>query len=203
MYKVFFKNKEINLINRTQVFYSDRKTTFIDFDIVEKIHQKVMDFLKSKAYYHLVIFSEDLPQLKNDFFNLFSQITAAGGVVFNSEKEILMIKKRGSWDFPKGKTEEGEDLEVTAIREIKEETGINALIINSTPYKTYHIYTEKDELMIKTTYWYKMEQGKKSKPKPEEKEGIEKVRWVSKEKAIRRIENSFLGLRYLLTDMLR
>ena len=34
-------------------------------------------------------------------------ITAAGGLVFNQNDELLMIYRRGKWDLPKGKLEVG------------------------------------------------------------------------------------------------
>ncbi len=203
MYKVFFKNKEIILTNRKTIFYTEKKTQLIDFDAVDHFRQKVTIFLRSKKYHHLIIFSENVTQLKKSFFGLFFQIKAAGGIVFNSEKEILMIKKNGYWDFPKGKAEKGEKLKTTAVREIKEETNINAVLTKDKPYKTYHIYHYHDELAIKTTYWYEMKQGKKSKPEPEKKEGIEKAKWVDKESAIEKIDKSFLSLKYLLAYILK
>jgi 8-oxo-dGTP pyrophosphatase MutT (NUDIX family) len=36
-------------------------------------------------------------------------IVAAGGLVFNENKELLMIYRRSKWDLPKGKLDEGEN----------------------------------------------------------------------------------------------
>ena len=51
-------------------------------------------------------------------------IIAAGGLVLNEKNELLMIFRRGFWDLPKGKVDEGETLEQCAVREVKEETGL-------------------------------------------------------------------------------
>lgn len=56
-------------------------------------------------------------------------VRACGCVPFmrTREREIvaLMILKRGGyWEFPKGKQEEGESDEETALRELREETGL-------------------------------------------------------------------------------
>jgi 8-oxo-dGTP pyrophosphatase MutT (NUDIX family) len=53
---------------------------------------------------------------------------SAGAIVFrreNNEIKYLLIKYGwGHWEFPRGGIEKGENLEETARREIKEETGI-------------------------------------------------------------------------------
>ena len=43
-----------------------------------------------------------------------------------SKKEILWIFRRGFWDLPKGKLDEGETIQTCAVREVEEETGIHA-----------------------------------------------------------------------------
>jgi bis(5'-nucleosidyl)-tetraphosphatase len=49
----------------------------------------------------------------------------SGGIVLNDYHEIVMIKQvGGSWSFPKGHVDKGEDLLATAYREIEEESGI-------------------------------------------------------------------------------
>src|ERR1700753_899586 len=56
-------------------------------------------------------------------------IKAAGGVAWrpgpNGKPEILLVhrKKYDDWSLPKGKTEPGETLPVTAVREVMEEGG--------------------------------------------------------------------------------
>jgi len=58
-----------------------------------------------------------------------------GAFVIN-ENKILMIKHQngGHWAFPKGHKEPGETDEETAIRETKEETGIDIKIVSSNTY---------------------------------------------------------------------
>jgi 8-oxo-dGTP pyrophosphatase MutT (NUDIX family) len=56
-------------------------------------------------------------------------IVAAGGLVFNENKELLMIYRRSKWDLPKGKLDEGETIEECAIREVEEETGVQQIIL--------------------------------------------------------------------------
>ncbi|REJ10424.1 NUDIX hydrolase [Halobacillus trueperi] len=53
-------------------------------------------------------------------------IVSAATIITNEEKEVLLIKgpKRG-WEMPGGQVEEGESLKEAAIRETKEECGLD------------------------------------------------------------------------------
>ncbi|MDC2866355.1 NUDIX hydrolase [Bacillus sp. BP-3] len=57
-------------------------------------------------------------------------IVSAATVVLNDKNEILLLKgpKRG-WELPGGQVEEGEAIPAGAIREAKEETGIDIKIV--------------------------------------------------------------------------
>lgn len=57
-------------------------------------------------------------------------IVSAATIVLNEKREILLIKGplRG-WEMPGGQVEEGESLKEAAIRETKEETGMDVEII--------------------------------------------------------------------------
>ena len=50
---------------------------------------------------------------------------AAGGIIRNDSSEFLVIHrpKYDDWSFPKGKLDNGENLEECALREVHEETG--------------------------------------------------------------------------------
>lgn len=57
-------------------------------------------------------------------------IVSAATIVINEQNEILLIKgPRRGWEMPGGQVEEGEPLKVAAIRETKEESGIDIEII--------------------------------------------------------------------------
>src|SRR6056297_587751 len=56
-----------------------------------------------------------------------TRIEGAGGVVFDPSGQVLVIRQRnGSWVFPKGHLDPGEDHLATALREVEEEAGIDA-----------------------------------------------------------------------------
>jgi len=57
-------------------------------------------------------------------------IVSAATIVLNYKNEILLIKgPRRGWEMPGGQVEEGESLKEAAIRETKEESGIDIEII--------------------------------------------------------------------------
>jgi len=53
-------------------------------------------------------------------------------IIFNNKDEVLLGKRKGShgagtWSLPGGRMEYGEKPELTAVREVEEETGLNIL----------------------------------------------------------------------------
>ena len=54
-------------------------------------------------------------------------LTFAGGCIFNEKGEVLLQRRGDSnkWGFPGGAVEIGETPEMTAVREAKEETGLD------------------------------------------------------------------------------
>ncbi len=58
---------------------------------------------------------------------------AVAGFLTNSKGEVLVVKKKysglkGMWSIPAGFVQEGETLDEAAVREVKEETGICAVV---------------------------------------------------------------------------
>ncbi|RKU31779.1 NUDIX hydrolase [Candidatus Poribacteria bacterium] len=58
-----------------------------------------------------------------------AHIVAVSGLINHPDGNILLIKSpRRGWEFPGGQVEEGEDIIHALIREVQEETGVNASI---------------------------------------------------------------------------
>ena len=120
-------------------------------------------------------------------------IIAAGGLVLNEKKQILMIFRRGKWDLPKGKLDEGESIEGCAIREVMEETGLTKLDLGPLLIITHHTYFDPwiKEEVIKETHWYQMNTLADQTLTPQTEEDIERIEWVSQSNLSDKLTNSY------------
>ncbi len=120
-------------------------------------------------------------------------IQAAGGLVLNEKQEILMIFRRGKWDLPKGKLDEGETLASCAVREVMEETGLTKLDLGPLLSITHHTYfdTWLKEEVIKETHWYSMQASSQEQLTPQTTEDIEVIEWVSPANLVDKLSNSY------------
>ena len=90
--------------------------------------------------------------------------TSAGGIVYkikNDEVHWLIVKHSiyNKWIFPKGligdKVEQ-ESAKAAAIREVEEEGGVKAKIVNENPFVVNYTYKFGEFLVKKTVYYYLM-----------------------------------------------
>ena len=73
--------------------------------------------------------------MQNNIHSLPVPTLAVGGIVFNNQKQILLIQRNqppamGFWSIPGGKLEAGESLVEACRREVKEETGLDTEVKN-------------------------------------------------------------------------
>jgi 8-oxo-dGTP pyrophosphatase MutT (NUDIX family) len=138
-----------------------------------------------------VFFHADLGELKKAFFKKFVLIQAAGGLVSNEADELLLIFRRGKWDLPKGKLDDGETLEQCAVREVAEETGLSGVDLLSPLIVTYHTYHEGSKFVLKESHWYKMKVAGQQKLVPQTEEDIAEIKWVKAKDLKSYIDNTF------------
>lgn len=129
---------------------------------------------------------------------LYTPVQAGGGVVLNEAGAVLMIYRRGRWDLPKGKLDEGEDIADCALREVMEETGLLQVKCEEKICDTWHIYAFNGQRLLKQTSWYRMKGHSSETPHPQAEEGIEEVRWVKKEELPAYLFNSYEAIREVL-----
>lgn len=84
---------------------------------------------------------------------------SAGFVLFRRKKEIEFLLIRSSehayWGFPKGLIDEGEDELEAALRELKEETGINKVqVVEGFRSSNKYFYTQKGTRIFKTVTYF-------------------------------------------------
>lgn len=131
---------------------------------------------KSSSPPVVALYAADPAALKADFFGLFRYLEAAGGLVFNPSGEGLFIFRRGKWDLPKGKIDPGETPLEAALREVREETGLENLQPGPSLPSTFHTYREKGKRILKQTYWFVMDTPNLTLI-PQTEEDIEKAAW--------------------------
>lgn len=184
MYKIYIGELPVLLVANKQAVDISKKTHVLKYNKDKKILLAEINQIEAKVidYKQLVIVANkgDVEQLKEDFFGHYKIVKAGGGVVFNTQKEILAIFRRGHWDLPKGKYEKGETMPQTAVREVQEETGVQDIVLGELLIETFHtFYNRKGKRCIKWSYWYRME-TKDTELVPQLEEDIEKAVWMKK-----------------------
>jgi len=182
MYKININDNTLYLIQTDKL----KKEKFSKNALISPYSGKTKNLLSfidmlenTNRFDQIVIHFHDVKELKRDFEGLFKVVRASGGVVLNPKGKVLMIFRRGHWDLPKGKIEQGEKKKKAGIREVQEETGVNELIVNEKIITTRHVYRLKNgKRAIKKTFWYHMKAL--SQPlSPQVEEDIEKAEWIN------------------------
>lgn len=139
-----------------------------------------------------------------EFVSMYSLQEAAGGLVLNEFDELLIIFRRGKWDLPKGKIDYDEMPEQAAIREVKEECGIENLELGKPLATTFHTYSEKKKNILKKTYWFLMRSNSSESLLPQTEEDIEKVVWMNQEQIKKEVlSNTYFSIKNLLKKYLQ
>lgn len=125
-------------------------------------------------------------------------VIAAGGMVYNDKGQLLMMFRRGQWDMPKGKLDEGESIEECALREVEEETGLTPLQLIKKLQVTYHTYHYKGKYTLKPSHWYLMRFHGEGRLIPQLEEDITDIKWVDKEEASKLILNAYPSIREMV-----
>lgn len=115
---------------------------------------------------------------------------SAGGVAFRwqdsaLEMAIVSVKPSLRWQLPKGIVDPGESPQVTAVREVREEAGIETDLIKLIETIEYWYRSTKDGKPVrfhKFVHFYLLEY--KSGNVTDHDHEIEEARWVSFEEAI-------------------
>lgn len=156
--------------------------------------------IKKPRFHAAIIFDKDFMKLKSIFFKHFELIKAGGGLVKNKREEILMIFRRGKWDLPKGKLDEGETIEECAKREVEEETGLQKLTVIKPLMITYHTYNLFGKHNLKETHWFLMHATGNEELIPQTEEEISEIKWVKKGDLESYLKNTFPTIEMVLKE---
>ncbi|MBQ7816589.1 MAG: NUDIX domain-containing protein [Oscillospiraceae bacterium] len=112
---------------------------------------------------------------------------SCGAIVFylkDEKEQILLIKhaNSGHWSFPKGHVEAGETEVQTAMREIKEETGVNASV--DTRFREVVTYSPKKDVIKDVVYFFATTENYETYNQEEE---VSDICWVNIDRAIKSV----------------
>lgn len=116
------------------------------------------------------------------------RVFSAGGIVFNSKNQVLLAQHSSNhyWGFPKGLIDKGQTSKEAALREVKEEGGVEAKIIEKAGDSKY-VYTDKQTkeniFKVVTVYLLKYISGD---PKDHDWE-VKEAGWFSPEEALKKL----------------
>ena len=147
MYKVFVNDKPIIL---TDSFRAENEYPVRIFS--EVVIDEILHKMKRGRLMGVNLFCSDIVSDWISFQKEFKVVVAAGGLVTNPKKEILFIYRSEVWDLPKGRVEEGESLEDTAVREVEEECGAEGLQLKGPLLTTYHLFYMDGMQQMKVTH---------------------------------------------------
>lgn len=192
MYKVF--------VNDCPIILTDNKINAIKFMLVHfesiQVDEIVAQIFQNKLP-GITLFCENLEESWIKFQSCFKSQKAAGGKVLNANNEVLFIFRFNKWDLPKGKLDKGESISECAIREVEEECGITNLQIIKPLETTYHMYQEKGNTILKTTYWFLMHTDFVGELTPQSEEGIEQVVFKNVAEVKTALENTYENIKLL------
>ena len=192
--KIYFNDKPLFLCNdideTIQPIIHHDDAVFID-ELDSHAVKTMIHEMQSPQVHAGVYFHHDLEELIKVFSKKFSLVKAAGGLVENKNKDILMIFRRGKWDLPKGKLDKGESLEACAIREVEEETGLRNIKLVGPLTITYHTYHEGTKFILKESHWFRMQVTTEQKLIPQTNEDIRQIHWVNINDLEKYLKNSY------------
>ena len=201
MYQIFFDQRSIVICSKTEDYFQEHGTVTLSGEEYSDLSDIPEMFDTSTHISKLYIPSDDPEKTFRKLASHFTEINAAGGAVENPDGELLFIFRNGVWDLPKGKQEDGEDIALTALREVEEECGIKDLKLGELLCITYHTYHRDGKFYLKHTYWYKMENSAKEDPKPQLEEEITSAVWVKREKIVECMENTYPSIKAVIGQL--
>jgi 8-oxo-dGTP pyrophosphatase MutT (NUDIX family) len=201
--KIYFQDKTLFLCDDIDeaitpyVHHDD--AVFVDEFSTPAIKSMIHEMYQKKVQVG-ILYHTNLDELKKAVWKKFNIILAAGGVVQDQHRNILLIHRRGKWDLPKGKLDKKESLEVCAIREVKEETGLKEVRLIESLATTHHVYDESGKHILKETHWYLMHADGKQPVHPQTEEQIDEIKWVKQSALKEYLNNTYPLIKDVLSE---
>ncbi len=180
MRKIYFEKRCIIICPSGEQVLSDPNAVIFNMGEDSDIHSLVGMFENSGSLLRIYIPSDDVDETYRKVCREFIEVNAGGGLVSNRRGDFLLINRNGLWDLPKGHQDPGEEISVTALREVQEETGIDQLELADLICVTDHCYIRNGMWHLKHTWWYDMLYTDPTDLTPQKEEDISKAAWVAK-----------------------
>ena len=178
MYQIYINHTALIITETIEnSLLNSQKVDYEGFQF-NRFYQQIKDNPSPERY---LLVTKDPKKLFKEIRYSLRYIKAAGGLVRNEENKYLFIFRKGKWDLPKGKIDEGEKTKVAAVREVEEECGIKVTSVDGKLCKTYHIYVMNGEVVLKKTTWYRMQANNQPELIPQLEEDITEARWLAPE----------------------
>ena len=197
MYIIFINDNALILSGSKEILNGFENVEVKAYNDSSSIDEALFE-LQTDSCKELFLVGSCLPSMWDDFCARFQLIEAAGGVVTNSKKQVLWIRRNDKWDLPKGKVEVGEQIQEAAVREVKEECGLTSIRLGVLLGVTYHIYSCKDVNVLKKSYWFSMSCPAQQDLIPQLEEGITEVVWADAALHQMYLENTYASISELL-----
>ena len=180
MHKIYLEKRCMVICQPGEQALSDPNSIELHLGEDPDIASLVDMFETSDSLARLYLPTPDVESTYRAFCSCFKEVDAAGGLVSNRRGDVLLIRRGGLWDLPKGHREDGEDIELTALREVQEETGVKDLELRGLICVTDHCYRRNDIWHLKHTWWYDMLYTDPVDLTPQREEDITKAAWVAR-----------------------
>lgn len=201
MYKVHFENRFILLSDEPDRL--QKYGLFYKFNDTKELYRIISEFQENPTVEAVNIYGRNIRHIWKIFRIYFTEVNAAGGLVKHSSGRYLFIEKKGKLDLPKGHMEPGEEPEVCALREVREECGIDGHSIVKQLMPSYHTYTLEGISYLKKTNWFLMNYKGDMIQEPQIQEGITKVEWLLPEEICKIRSNAWFSLMDLINISLK
>ena len=196
--KIFFDNRVVILTAPKPATDNDRVHVFEN----QKALAKELERFDHSDDECLWITHPSLNDLFEHVAGCFKFIEAAGGLVTLPDGRILMIRRLGKWDLPKGKSEKGETLQETAIREVVEECGLASLpTITGELLNTFHTYHRNGNHILKHTAWYTMTYNGDNTLHPQYDEDITEAVWIAENQLDIILQNTYKSIKQVFEKL--